>query len=1563
MKPYRTILALAALAFLSVSVATVARAATLEEALDAPGLIWTTGGGVSWFGQNSTTHDGVDAAECGGLTNAYSESWLATTVTGRVAVLFWWRSVSPGGQHFGFWFHTNGTYLEGLYGNVDWRQTMVSFAEGTNTLKWTSILGGVNPAAPIATNWLDQVVVTNIAGLKPTFLVQPEPSVTMPENYPDHTNLQVRAIGDIPMTYQWQRDGTNLTEAWPFSGVTTPTLRLDARTAADAGDYRVVLSNAWGMTTSQVCSVSVVPAKPAFYPFQPADVILAPGAYHSFNYVSVFGTSPFTLQWLKDGTPIPDGIIDFAAFADAGGYSLVATNAYGASTSRVAQITVSTDLPTIVSGPEPEVREVMPGEYADFYVQASGPETLSYSWRRVGDAAELATWDSIWFEAVDPANTGFYYVIVANNNGAVTSRLSVLAVSPVTALGLALDAPQLVVTNNSDWPLWSPDVQGVNAHDEFCAARSPAFQFGSSAFSTVVTGPTNVSFWWRISAASEVFLDVAVDGSVSNTISGETAWAQQPLVLSAGEHTLTWTFRKETYDVAGADAAWVDQIVLGDLPSTGTEITNFAALGDAPEWYQQTTNTHDGVEAWQSGDISDDETNRLTANVTGPGTLTFWWQVDSEEGCDFLEFWLDGVPQAGISGQTNWHQLSYVLGTGSHTLEWLYDKDGSQDVQADAGWVDEVMFTPTTGLLTLEQALNVTILTFTTGGDAPWFIETTNSHDGVAVQSGPIGDSQQSWLRTTVAGPGTLTFWYAHSTENGKDWFYLSPFGDWGGGSGGVYNGWSQQTMNIPDGTHTLEWRYEKDGSGSDGSDAAWLDEVSFAPAHAGQPPGFVLDPTNQTVEVDAMLQFAVQATGELPVTYTLLHEGNPVHIETVAASGPIMLSRWITSAADAGRYWAAATNAFGGATSAVAQVTVINPARILSSAGNRVVLRSRDFTLTVTAAGEPPLAYQWFKNGAPIPYATYSLLDISEANYGDAADYFVTVTNALRMATSSVARVSVTPWFYKVRNLGTLSTNSDADSEAYDVNNLGEVVGYSETDEWQSGARIKHGFVWLNSASNPAGTMFDLGDGRQCVNVASTNRLPGHSFAYSINDHFDIAGQFEYRVNPTQSGDPHAALWRQLNCGVAGPFLYGSHCPLELLDVHPKDIYVYPPDTEAVSINNRRQMLLRGGWVWTLAHYGYLLTLSDPLDRFSPLVARNLGVSDGYIVPNALNNSGLAVGRYLQYIGGDMPYLYDGTPHIGSDATSNLFFGEFRSVNDKGVIAGFQRVSVQGANVLKPFLLQPDGRFAWLSNPTVDPWYFQVNDINNNEQIVGQNNALQGMLYTDGQWLPLKDLIVGGGVDIVQAHAINDRGQIAATTGGWKACLLTPTSGSPNQSPVAVNDEQRLPRLASIRIPTYLLTANDSDPDGDGLSVVTLGEGTTTTTQAGGTASLQGDAIFYTPPSGQVTSDQFSYTAGDAFGGRDSAHVTLILDAAAPPPQPLLNPPQRRPDGQVLLSGQAPYGSMVIIYSASNPLASYWKRDTVIIVPASGQWSVVRPGGPGNQPVFYKAEFFEGSF
>jgi Leucine-rich repeat (LRR) protein len=159
-----------------------------------------------------------------------------------------------------------------------------------------------------------------------------------------------------------------------------------------------------------------------------------------------------------------------------------------------------------------------------------------------------------------------------------------------------------------------------------------------------------------------------------------------------------------------------DSLTLRSATCALLVVTNFATGGDSV-WFAQSTNTHDGVEAWQSGPLNDDEENWLEATVTGPGLLRFWWAVDSEEGFDFLVFEMDGDYQADISGASTWSRMTLDLGEGTHTLRWTYSKDGSEAEGADAGWVDRIKLFPAPPPITnvafvdpnLEQAVRETL--------------------------------------------------------------------------------------------------------------------------------------------------------------------------------------------------------------------------------------------------------------------------------------------------------------------------------------------------------------------------------------------------------------------------------------------------------------------------------------------------------------------------------------------------------------------------------------------------------------------------------------------------------------------------------------------------------------------------------------------------------------------------------------------------------------------------------------------------------------------------------------
>lgn len=113
-------------------------------------------------------------------------------------------------------------------------------------------------------------------------------------------------------------------------------------------------------------------------------------------------------------------------------------------------------------------------------------------------------------------------------------------------------------------------------------------------------------------------------------------------------------------------------------------------------WFAQNRETHDGDVAAQSGAITHGQQSTLQTTVTGPGTVSFWWKVSSEAGYDFLRFYWNNLttPYAGISGDTDWQPITLTLPAGTHTLRWAYAKDANVNSGHDAGWVDEVIFTP-----------------------------------------------------------------------------------------------------------------------------------------------------------------------------------------------------------------------------------------------------------------------------------------------------------------------------------------------------------------------------------------------------------------------------------------------------------------------------------------------------------------------------------------------------------------------------------------------------------------------------------------------------------------------------------------------------------------------------------------------------------------------------------------------------------------------------------------------------------------------------------------------------
>lgn len=80
-----------------------------------------------------------------------------------------------------------------------------------------------------------------------------------------------------------------------------------------------------------------------------------------------------------------------------------------------------------------------------------------------------------------------------------------------------------------------------------------------------------------------------------------------------------------------------------------------------------------------------------------------------------------------------------------------------------------------------------------------------------------------------MTGPGTLTYAWKVSSESCCDKLEFILDGASQANIGGEV-AWQGKTNAIPTGTHVLKWRYSKDGSVANGSDAGWVDRIAYVP-------------------------------------------------------------------------------------------------------------------------------------------------------------------------------------------------------------------------------------------------------------------------------------------------------------------------------------------------------------------------------------------------------------------------------------------------------------------------------------------------------------------------------------------------------------------------------------------------------------------------------------------------------------------------------------------------------------------------------------------------------------
>jgi hypothetical protein len=167
--------------------------------------------------------------------------------------------------------------------------------------------------------------------------------------------------------------------------------------------------------------------------------------------------------------------------------------------------------------------------------------------------------------------------------------------------------------------------------------------------------------------------------------------------------------------------------------------------------------------------------------------------------------------------------------------------------------------------------------------------------------------------------------------------------------------------------------------------------------------PLITFDPQSMTVSNGAPAGFSVTATGTPPLSYQWL-KGASALVGATASS--YNLASVTTN--DAGIYSVLVTNIAGSVTSKVATLTVLFAPSIVTPPHALTVTNGDNALFTVAAGGSPPLTYQWKLNGKDLAGGTTSSYTIANAQTGDQGDYSVVVTNAVGIATSPAAHLTV---------------------------------------------------------------------------------------------------------------------------------------------------------------------------------------------------------------------------------------------------------------------------------------------------------------------------------------------------------------------------------------------------------------------------------------------------------------------------------------------------------------------------------------------------------------------------
>ena len=867
----------------------------------------STGNDTDWYGQKINyynTGGANDDALQSGFVGDGEKSCFETNVAGPKRVRFQWKVDSEANADY-LRFYVSASQIEQISGNQNWTQAeYLLTSSSTETLKWCYEKNASSSSGSDA-GWLDRLELADIVDSDTAL----DTSQVITDSVGNNANWYGQRIS-------YYNDGGTNNDALQSGLLGNGEKSCFETSVAGANDIRF----RWQVSSEQGGDYLRYYVDGVLKEEISGDI-----SWTSFNG-SLLGAGSHTLKWCyeKNGSGAANSdrawvdilevssitiIVDAEALDDLSlnitnpashpitnlpaeaWYGQTSVTQNGGDALKSVAITDSeiscfqTDI-SVGAGQRAEISfywkvfSELNADYLIFYVDSVSIREVSgnVDWAEVEyTLGDNSSYELKWCYEKDAANS-------IGEDSAWLDWIQVNFITPVT-IEVALDDPMLSITNAAVDPNTSNPTTAWFTQDDYSQNGGSALQSGfvgdgqSSCFENSVTGPKDISFYWKASSQENGdYLRFYVDDAEQASISGDVDWRQFRYILEAsGTHILKWCYQKNASFSGALDSAWVDALTLTDpldakealdAASSGLNLNDLSisypasypapnpadpAIPNTP-WFGEADTNHNGGDVMRSGSIGDGEISCFEAQITQTPSsghryeVSFYWQLSSAENSDYLKFYIDGSEVDQISGPVSRRQVRHFLAADSTAvLKWCYEKDAISNSYAteDRAWLDQIGFVEH-AVLSPEDALDTATLTITNPSSAPpnslaWLGQTNVYQSAIsgnddALQSAQVGNGQSSCFETQVTGPGSVQFHWKLSSQIGSDYLRLYEYDSATPPmnpvaveeiSGNV--DWTVLEYIVESaGSRTLKWCYEKDGSGEAGDDRAWLDALLF---------------------------------------------------------------------------------------------------------------------------------------------------------------------------------------------------------------------------------------------------------------------------------------------------------------------------------------------------------------------------------------------------------------------------------------------------------------------------------------------------------------------------------------------------------------------------------------------------------------------------------------------------------------------------------------------------------------------------------------------------------------